>query len=90
MIGPTVLLLVLAGSGYPVLAGSGLSGTVVDGSNGNRPVGGVALTLQTREATPRTVERTRSDSGGRYRWGCGSGVRNWRSLLGLHGRQRRA
>jgi len=71
LIGPAILLLVLAGSGYPVLAGSGLSGTVVDGSNDDRPVAGVALTLQTREATPRTVERTRSDSGGRYRFAAG-------------------
>lgn len=71
LIGPAILLLALAGSGHPVLAG-GVSGTVVDGSNGDHPVGGVALTLQTREATPRTLEHARSDSGGRYRFATGA------------------
>lgn len=76
LIGLAILLLIVANSAHPALAG-GVSGTVVDGSNGNRPVGGVALTLQTREATPRTVGRARSDSKGRYRFVTGAtGARN--------------
>lgn len=76
LIGFAILLLIVVNSARPVLAG-GVSGTVVDGSNANRPVGGIAMTLQTREATPRTVDRARSDSKGRYRFGTGAtGARN--------------
>jgi len=76
LIGFAILLLIVVNPARPVLAG-GVSGTVVDGSNANRPVGGVALTLQTRKATPRTVDRARSDSKGRYRFGTGAtGARN--------------